>query len=114
MIKYLFSGICFANVLFYISFMKNQTQFITLENNHHNGVAILEPPVVQRKLTNREIEVLILICQELSPGVISERLGISDKTFFNHRSSILRKTRAKTNIGIYKFALRSGIIQDVV
>ena len=60
------------------------------------------------KLSNREIEILALICQELSPGEISERLQISEKTFFNHRSNILLKTGARNNIGLYRFAIEKG------
>jgi two-component system, NarL family, response regulator DegU len=58
------------------------------------------------KLTTREIEILILICQELTPKEISDRLQISEKTFFNHRSNILEKTQARNNVGLVRFALQ--------
>ncbi len=58
------------------------------------------------KLTTREIEILLLICQEYTPGEISQRLQISEKTFFNHRSNILEKTKARTNVGLVRFALQ--------
>jgi DNA-binding NarL/FixJ family response regulator len=61
------------------------------------------------KLTNREIEILLLICQELSPGEISERLQISEKTFFNHRANILEKTKSRSNVGLIRFAITNGI-----
>ncbi len=57
------------------------------------------------KLTNREMEVLLLICQELTPGEISERLQISEKTFFNHRSNILEKTSSRSNVGLIRYAI---------
>jgi two-component system response regulator DegU len=60
------------------------------------------------KLTNREIEILLLICQELTPGEISDRLQISEKTFFNHRSNILEKTKARSNVGLIRYALLKG------
>ncbi|HLZ16099.1 MAG TPA: response regulator transcription factor [Cyclobacteriaceae bacterium] len=60
------------------------------------------------KLTNREIEILLLICQELTPGEISERLQISEKTFFNHRANILEKTRARSNVGLIRYAVLNG------
>jgi DNA-binding NarL/FixJ family response regulator len=60
------------------------------------------------KLTNREIEILLLICQELTPGEISERLQISEKTFFNHRANILEKTRARGNVGLIRYAVSNG------
>ena len=60
------------------------------------------------RLSTREIEILLLICQELSSGEISERLRISEKTFFNHRSHILEKTGSRGNIGLLKFAQQKG------
>jgi len=67
----------------------------------HNGYGKLSP---------REMEILLLICQELSPGEISERLQISEKTFFNHRTHILEKTKARSNVGLVKFAHEKGYI----
>jgi two-component system, NarL family, response regulator DegU len=58
------------------------------------------------KLTTREIEILLLICHEYTPGEISSRLHISEKTFFNHRSNILEKTKARNNVGLVRFALQ--------
>lgn len=60
------------------------------------------------KLTNREVEILLLICQELTPGEISERLQISEKTFFNHRSNILEKTQCRSNVGLMRYAIAKG------
>lgn len=62
-------------------------------------------------LTSREKEVLRLICKEFSPGEISERLEISEKTFFNHRASILKKVQAKTNVGLLRHSIRMGYIR---
>ena len=63
------------------------------------------------KLTSREIEILLLICQELAPGEISDRLGISEKTFFNHRSNILAKTKVRRNVGLIRYALQTGLYE---
>lgn len=63
-----------------------------------------------QKLTSRELEILLLICQELSPGEISERLQISEKTFFNHRANILSKVDCRGNVGLVKFAHEKGLL----
>ncbi|MCI0751416.1 MAG: response regulator transcription factor [Flammeovirgaceae bacterium] len=60
------------------------------------------------RLTTRELEILLLICQEYTPGEISERLQISEKTFFNHRSNILEKAEVRSNVGLLRFALQRG------
>jgi DNA-binding NarL/FixJ family response regulator len=70
-----------------------------------------EPTNELAKLSSREIEILLLICQELSPGEISRRLNISEKTFFNHRTHILKKTQARSNVGLVKFAHEKGYIK---
>lgn len=63
---------------------------------------------IDSKLTSRELQVLLLICNEFSPAKISKKLKISEKTFFNHRANILAKTQARTNIGLLCYAVRSG------
>ena len=60
-----------------------------VENDFYNGIvkkAWLDgkskhTELHYSKLTTREAEILLLICQELTPGEISERLTISEKTF---------------------------------
>jgi DNA-binding NarL/FixJ family response regulator len=61
------------------------------------------------KLSPREIEILLLICDELSPSEISGRLKISEKTYFNHRYNILEKTGAKNNVGLLKYAIDNDL-----
>ncbi|MBY0435936.1 MAG: response regulator transcription factor [Cyclobacteriaceae bacterium] len=64
--------------------------------------------VVAGELSTREIEILLMICQENTAHEISERLHISEKTFFNHRSNLLLKTKARTNVGLLRYALENG------
>lgn len=63
-----------------------------------------------QKLTSRELEILMLICQEFSPGEIADRLQISEKTFFNHRANILSKANCRGNVGLVKFAHEKGLL----
>jgi len=63
------------------------------------------------KLTNREVEILLLICQDMTPGEISERLQISEKTFFNHRANALAKTNSRSNVGLIRYAIKQRIIE---
>ena len=62
------------------------------------------------KLSSREMEILLLICQEFTPTEISDRLQISEKTFFNHRSHILEKIDGRSNVSIVKYAYQHGHI----
>jgi two-component system, NarL family, response regulator DegU len=63
------------------------------------------------QLSARELEILLLICQEFTPVEISKRLQISEKTFFNHRANILSKVNARGNVGLVKYAYQQGIIE---
>lgn len=63
------------------------------------------------QLSARELEILLLICQELTPVEISKRLQISEKTFFNHRSNVLSKVNVRGNVGLVKYAYQQGIIE---
>ena len=65
----------------------------------------------QAELTQREIEVVRLIWEEYSTKEIARRLGISPRTVEAHRWNIASKLRARSSVGILKFALKAGIIQ---
>jgi DNA-binding NarL/FixJ family response regulator len=61
-------------------------------------------------LTEREMEVLALICEELTSAEIAEKLFVSRRTIEGHRNSLFEKTGAKNTVGLVLFAIRNGII----
>ncbi len=63
-------------------------------------------------LTNREEEILKLICEENSNKEISEKLFISDHTISCHRTNLLKKTNSKNMVGLVRFAIRHEIFID--
>jgi DNA-binding CsgD family transcriptional regulator len=65
----------------------------------------------QVELTLRELEVVQLICQEYTASAIAAHLGISPRTVEAHKWNIMQKIRAKSSIGIFKFALKNGIFK---
>lgn len=60
-------------------------------------------------LTDRELEVLTLICEELTNREIAKKLNISVRTVDAHRFSILQKTEAKNTAGLVKYAVKHQI-----
>lgn len=66
-----------------------------------------------RNLTNREIEVLKLICQEYSSQEIADKLFIGRRTVDTHRQNILQKTKVKTIVGLIKYGMRNGLIPEL-
>ena len=63
-----------------------------------------------KNLTNREVEVLILICEQLTTQEIADRLYISQKTVERHRTNLFKKTEVKNVVGLVLFALKNQLI----
>ena len=61
-------------------------------------------------LTQRENEVLQLICQGSSSKAIARQLGISFKTVVSHRTHILEKFGVHETASLVRYAIRSGFI----
>ena len=62
-------------------------------------------------LSEREIEILKLICDEKTTNEIAEELFISPRTVDTHRKNIAKKTGVKTIVGLIKFALVNQIVE---
>ena len=67
-------------------------------------------PNINPLLTEREIEIIILIALEYSSKEISEQLFISTNTVETHRKNIMKKLKAKNTIGIVKYAMNNHLI----
>jgi DNA-binding NarL/FixJ family response regulator len=63
------------------------------------------------QLTEREIEIIKLICNELSSQEIAEKLFIAPKTVETHRHNILKKLGLKNTVGLVKYALKNGLVE---
>jgi len=62
-------------------------------------------------LTDRELEVLKLICAGLTTDEIAQKLYISPKTVKSHRSNLLEKTNCKNTPEMIIFALKNKYIE---
>lgn len=61
-------------------------------------------------LTNRENEVLQLICDQKTTAEIAEILFLSPRTVEGHRNNLLLKTTSKNIAGLVVFAIQNKII----
>ncbi len=61
-------------------------------------------------LSEREKEILILVCQEYSSAQIAEKLFISTGTVDTHRKNILLKLGVTNTVGLVKYALRHKLL----
>lgn len=70
---------------------------------------VIEFPGV--KLTERELEVLELICRGQSSSEIAEQLCISIKTVNNHRFNLMKRTNTKNAQALTNYALRYHLVK---
>ncbi|KAF0237778.1 MAG: LuxR family transcriptional [Prolixibacteraceae bacterium] len=63
------------------------------------------------ELTEREIEILLLICKGLTNNEIADRLILSKRTVDKHRENLLLKTQSKNTANLVVYAIKSGYLQ---
>lgn len=61
-------------------------------------------------LSDREKEILLLICKGLSNQEIGEQLFISKRTVDKHRANILEKTGCKNTANLVVWAIKNGVV----
>ena len=88
---------CFSKELLY-SIIKNLSQTKSSDFNDPN-------------LSDREIEILQLICEGLSNQDIADKLFISKRTVDKHRSNILEKTGSNNTASLVMYSIKKGIIK---
>ncbi|MBI3720218.1 MAG: response regulator transcription factor [Sphingobacteriales bacterium] len=74
------------------------------QSHFHEG-----KPVKNAGFTQRELEIIQLICNQNSNKEISEELHLSVRTIEGYREQILEKTNAKNTVGIVIYAIRHHI-----
>ncbi|MDR2009644.1 MAG: response regulator transcription factor [Bacteroidales bacterium] len=62
------------------------------------------------ELSDREIEIILLICQGYSNAEISEKLFLSKRTVEKHRANILEKTNTKNTASLVMYAIKNKIV----
>lgn len=84
----------------------------TIVNNIGSIHKMEETEIVSKsKLTEREMEVLLLIIKEYNNREIAEKLFISRQTVETHRKNIFSKANTSSAVGLLKYAIKEGIIQ---
>ena len=63
------------------------------------------------RLSDREVEILVAICQGLSTQEIADRLFISNRTVDKHRANILEKSGCKNTASLVVYAIRHRLVE---
>ena len=89
-----------------LSILKNDIEDGDPDSKKNTG----EPGTKARELlTEREREVLELICREFTNAEIADKLFISVRTVDAHRRNLLQKTGARNTAGLVRFAMNHGV-----
>jgi two-component system, NarL family, response regulator NreC len=62
--------------------------------------------------TEREIEIIRLICQQLTAQEIADKVFLSKRTVEGHRTRILEKMNVKNTAGVVIYALKHRIVNE--
>lgn len=68
-------------------------------------------PTILQDISEREKEILLLICKGLSNQEIADHLFISKRTVDKHRANILAKTSCKNTANLVVFAIKNHIVE---
>ena len=75
------------------------------------GGKILKKNPEEEKFTERELEVIHLICEEKTSKEIGAILGLQARTIESYRDSIMEKMDVKNSAGVVKYAILYQIYQ---
>ena len=80
---------------------------IRLERPNYNIHKKMTTPT----LTNKELEVVRLLCHQLTSIEISEKMGISPRTVEQHLSHVRDKLNVQNSLGIAVYAIKHRLIK---
>lgn len=85
-------------------------ELLALVASLNNGHRQLDPTSAHERLSRREREVMNRLLSGQRLKEIAALLDISVKTVTTHRSRLLRKLGLEDNLGLYRYAVRNGLM----
>lgn len=93
-------------------YLSKNTQNIIMDNLMNPDDLMESKTEKKTLLSSRELEVLNLIAKEHSNEEIGNALFISERTVEAHRRNIFIKTKTKSIVGLMKYAIKTGLIEN--
>ncbi len=92
---------------------KNKQPYLPLQVAEQISTAYLNNQDVSplTLLSQRELEILIMICHGQKTAIMAERLFLSPKTINKHHQNILKKLNVRNDMELAKLALKHGLIK---
>ncbi len=94
-------------------FYYNQVVSKALRQNFQKSRIFESKSHDEANLTKREVEVLGLICKEMSVKEISEELHLSEQTILTHRKHLMKKIKAKNSVSLVRFAIQNQLVSFI-
>lgn len=69
------------------------------------------PAFEVQDLTEREKEIVVLVCQEMTNKEIGHKLSLSENTVRNHRVNVMEKIGVNNIVGLVKYAYETGLVK---
>lgn len=91
----------------------NGNQYFS-DNIDNRNILLNEAPQINNELpilTDRELEVLSLICNEFSGPEIALKINVSFGTVEKHRANLMIKSGSKNTAGLVRWALENNLVQ---
>lgn len=63
------------------------------------------------KFSERELEVLQLLCKGFSVAEIADQIFLSSKTVETHRSTLLKKTKTRNTVNLILYAIKNKLVE---
>lgn len=92
-------------------FYHNDLVASVLRKNVKEKRAGQRPMFAANELSEREKEIVLLVCQELTMKEIGHKLSISENTVRNHRANIMDKIGVSNMVGLVKYAYDTGLVK---
>ena len=92
-------------------FCYNETVMQVIRDNLTGKIAPKPPAGFEVGLTNREMEVLLLICNQFTTPEIAERLFLSTRTVDGHRNNMLSKLGCRNTAGLVVYGIQHGLVK---
>lgn len=100
------------------SYFSEELLFNLVSNLRTTTAAQAEDPDDSREeivdiqlLSEREKEILLLICKGYTNYEIADKLFISKRTVDKHRANILEKTNCKNTANLVVYAIKNGVVE---
>lgn len=93
-----------------IETVNNGRKYFSNEVNKALLSSFLPQNTCENHITERELEVLKLLVEELTSKQIAEKLFISERTVETHRKNLMRKTGATNAIGLVRYAFTKKLV----